>query len=74
MMLWHADQQTRHQLSPEQFQPGAAPLQALISPGASSHPAVQAARQLGYWRHSPAARLRALLELCRDALDCWHLR
>jgi hypothetical protein len=49
-------------------------LQALISPGAAADPAVQAARALGYWGHPPAARLAALLELCRDALDCWQLR
>jgi hypothetical protein len=54
--------------------PCSSAVQALISPGAAADLAVQAARALGYWGHPPAARLAALLELCRDALDCWQLR
>lgn len=48
--------------------------EALISPAANADPAVQGAVKRGYWRHAPAARLAGLLELCRDALDCWQLR
>lgn len=27
-----------------------------------------------FWSRTPAARLRAVLNLCRDALGCWQLR
>lgn len=46
----------------------------LISPAAGGDPEVQAAFKRGYWRHAPAVRLAGLLDLCRDALDCWQLR
>lgn len=44
------------------------------STAAAAAARVAAPHQLPFWRQAPSARLRALLNLCRDALDCWQLR
>lgn len=59
--------------------PGDTPTRGRTRHSAASLAAAAAARsaasqQLPFWQQPPHARLRAVLNLCRDALSCWQLR